>query len=105
MTREIRLSVKASQKLSKLLAFLETEWSDKVKKDFILKLDDCLRKIQTLPDSFPESEAVKGLRKCVITKQTTLFYKYSDSTIDIITFFDNRQNPKSLSKEIKGRRG
>ena len=99
MTREIRLSVRATQKLEKLLTFLETKWSAKVKKDFVAKLDDCLKKIQKLPDSFPESEAVKGLRKCVITKQTTLFYKYSDSTIDIITFFDNRQNPKSLTRE------
>lgn len=37
MPREIHLSVRASQKLEKLLTFLETEWSVKVKKDFILK--------------------------------------------------------------------
>jgi plasmid stabilization system protein ParE len=104
MEREIRLSVRAKNKLTNLLAFLETEWSVKVRKDFVHKLDDCLKKIQTLPDSFPESEAVKGLRKCVITKQTTLYYKYSDSTIDIVTFFDTRQNPGLLSKEIKGQR-
>jgi plasmid stabilization system protein ParE len=101
MKRQIRLSVRASQKLEKLLSFLETEWSVKVKKDFIIKLDDTLEQIQKLPESFPESEKVKGLRKCVVTKQTTLFYKYSDSTIDIITFFDNRQNPQSLSKETE----
>ena len=101
MTRAIRLSVRASRKLEKLLIFLETKWSVKVKKDFVIKLNDCLKKIQKLPDSFPESEVVKGLRKCVITKQTTLFYKYTDSTINIITFFDTRQNPESLSKETE----
>jgi plasmid stabilization system protein ParE len=99
MVREIRLSVRAKRKLAKLLSFLETEWSTQAKKDFVHKLDDCLKKIQTLPESFPESEAVKGLRKCVVTKQTTLFYKYSDSTIDIVTFFDTRQNPKSITRE------
>jgi len=99
MVREIRLSVRASQKLEKLLTFLESKWSVKVRKDFVLKLDDCLKKIQALPDSFPESEKIKGLRKCVITKQTTIYYKYSASTIDIVTFFDTRQNPKSLTRE------
>jgi len=93
MVREIRLSVRATNKLKKLLAFLETEWSVKSKKDFVVKLDACLKKIQTLPESFPESDAVKGLKKCVITKQTTLYYKYSANTIDIVTFFDTRQNP------------
>ena len=101
MIRQIRLSVRASQKLEKLLLFLETKWSVKVKKDVVLKLDDCLKKIQALPDSFPASEAVKGLRKCGVTKQTTIYYKYSASTIDIITFFDSRQNPELLNKEIK----
>jgi plasmid stabilization system protein ParE len=104
MVREIRLSVRAKNKLAKLLAFLETEWSVQSKKDFVGKLDDCLKKIQTLPDSFPESQVVKGLRKCVVTKQTTFYYKYSDSTIYIIAFFDTRQNPGLLSNEIKGQR-
>jgi hypothetical protein len=36
-----------------------------------------------------------------LTKQTTLFYKYSETTIDVITIFDNRQNPKSLKKETE----
>lgn len=65
------------------------------------KPDKSLKQIQKLPDSFPESETINGLRKCVITKQTTVFYKYSETTINVVTIFDNRQNPKSLTKETK----
>ena len=101
MKREIRLSKGAMKKLDSLLVYLEKEWSTKVKHDFILKLDKSLKQIQKLPDSFPESEKIRGLRKCVVTKQTTVFYKYSDTSIDVITIFDNRQNPKSLKKETK----
>jgi plasmid stabilization system protein ParE len=101
MKREIRLSKRAMRKLDSLLVYLEEEWSAKVKHEFVLKLDKSLKQIQKLPDSFPESEKIKGLRKCVVTKQTTLFYKYSETTIDVITIFDNRQNPKSLKKETK----
>jgi plasmid stabilization system protein ParE len=89
------------RKLDSLLVYLEEEWSTKVKHEFVLKLDKSLKQIQKLPDSFPESEKIKGLRKCVVTKQTTIYYKYSDTTIDIVTIFDNRQNPKSLKKEAK----
>lgn len=99
MKREIRLSKIALRKLDILLDYLEKEWSNKVKHEFIQKLDKSLSQIQKLPDSFPESEMIKGLRKCVVTKQTTIFYKYSETTIDVVTIFDNRQNPKSLKKE------
>lgn len=87
--------------LDSLLVYLEEEWSTKVKHDFVQKLDKSLKQIQELPDSFPESDNIRGLRKCVVTKQTTVFYKYSDTTIYVVTIFDNRQNPKSLEKETK----
>jgi len=101
MKREIKLSKRTIRKLDSLLIYLEEEWSTKVKHEFVLKLDKSLKQIQKLPDSFPESEKIRGLRKCVLTKQTTLFYKYSETTIDVITIFDNRQNPKSLKKGTK----
>lgn len=101
MKREIRLSKRAMKKLDSLLVYLEEEWSTKVKHEFVLKLDKSFKQIQKLPDSFPESEKIKGLRNCVVTKQTTVFYKYSETTIDIVTIFDNRQNPKSLKKGTK----
>ena len=90
MKREIRLSKRAMNKLDNLLVFLEEEWSAKVKHNFILKLENSLNQIQELPDSFPESGKISGLRKCIVTKQTTLYYKYSDTTINIVTIFDNR---------------
>ena len=101
MNREIRLSMRAMKKLDNLLLFLENEWSTKVRNNFIIKLNKSLKQIQKLPDSFPESEKIRGLKKCVVTKQTTVFYKYSETTIYIVTIFDNRQDPNSLIKEAK----
>jgi plasmid stabilization system protein ParE len=40
--RTVVLSKKASQKLEALLEYFETEWSAKVKEDFIGKLDKSL---------------------------------------------------------------
>ncbi len=101
MMRRINLSNRAVKRLDDLLAFLEKEWSPKVKNNFILKLDKSIRQIQKLPESFPASEKIKGLRKCTVTKQTTVYYSFSDSSIDIVTIFDNRKNPESLRKEVK----
>jgi len=99
--REIRLSNRAIKKLESILVYLEEEWSAKVKHDFIQKLDKSLKQIQKHPYSFPESEKIQGLRKCIVTRQTTVFYKYSNTTIDVVIIFDNRQNPESLLNEGK----
>jgi plasmid stabilization system protein ParE len=101
MKREIRLSKRAEKKLENLFVFLVEKWSLKVKNNFILKLDKSLERIQKLPESFPESDIIRGLRKCVVTKQTTIFYSYSDTAIYIVTIFDNRKDPKSLIRETK----
>ena len=101
MNRKITLSKRASNKLEKLLKYLEAEWSEKVKRDFIGKLDKSLSIIQKNPDSFEKSDLIKGLHKCVVTKQTTIYYKHDKNKIYIVTLFDNRQNPIKLKRETK----
>ena len=37
----------------------------------------------------------------VVTKQTSLFYRFDSESITIVALFDNRMNPAKLKKEIK----
>lgn len=99
--REVKLSKRACKKLELLLEYLELEWSLKVKNDFIKKLDRSLNQIKKFPDSTVKSEIKNGLHKCVITKQTSLYYQYDDTAIKIVTIFDNRMNIDKLTKEVK----
>jgi plasmid stabilization system protein ParE len=101
MTRKVILSRTANKKLSGLFDFLVENWSPKVKSDFVKKLDNSIEIIKTQPESFPESEKKIGLRKCVVTKQTTLYYRYNSKRIDIVTIFDTRQDPSKLKKDLK----
>ncbi|MDX9941721.1 MAG: type II toxin-antitoxin system RelE/ParE family toxin [Bacteroidales bacterium] len=98
--RKVVFSRRASIRLEELLQFLEREWSEKAKKDFIKKLDRSIHQITKHPDSTPESESVKGLHRCVVTKQTTLFYRYDSKTIQVAALFDTRQHPDKLKKEL-----
>lgn len=100
MSRKVVISKTAERKLDKLFEYLTTEWSIKVKTDFVKKLDSSIEIIKNQPEIFPESRKGKSLRKCVITKQTTLFYRYNSKRINIVTIFDTRQNPNKLDKEI-----
>ncbi len=94
------ISITAEKKLEKLFEYLIKEWSVKAKKDFVEKLDSSIEIIKNQPEIFPESKKGKSLRKCVITKQTTLYYRYNSKRINIVTLFDTRQNPNKLDKEI-----
>ncbi len=72
MSRNIRLSKRASRNLDKLLGYLEAEWSGKVKLDFIDKLDSGLKHLSQFPESHPKSNLKKDLHRFVLTRQTTI---------------------------------
>ena len=100
MNRKVVISKTAEKKLEKLFEYLIKEWSVKVKKDFVEKLDSSIEIIKSQPEIFPESKKGKNLRKCVVTKQTTIYYRYNSKRINIVTLFDTRQDPNKLDKEI-----
>ena len=99
MSIKVVLSKTAESKLENLFEYLVKEWSKKVKKDFVEKLDSSIEIIKNQPKIF-ESKKGNGLRRYVITKQTTLCYRYNSKRINIVTLFDTRQNPNKLDKEI-----
>lgn len=101
MNRRVIISPIAEKKLEALLDYLLEEWSLKVKTNFIKRLDEYLQIIKQEPESFPESEKVSGLRRCVITRQISIYYEFNEKEIRILTFFDTRQNPGKLTENFE----
>ena len=62
MKRQIKLSIRTKNKPEKLLEYLEINWSEKVKKEFVNKLDHSLSLIQQNPDSFQKYNRPIGLQ-------------------------------------------
>jgi len=79
---KVVLSKTAESKLENLFEYLVKEWSKKVKKDFVEKLDSSIEIIKNQPKIF-ESKKGNGLRRYIITKQTTLYYRYNSKRINI----------------------
>ena len=101
MKRTIIFSKNAEKSLFELFEHLEIKWSKKVKDKFISNLDKVIYLIQIEPEIFPKSELNKNYRKCVLSKQTTIHYKFNTKRVEIITFFDTRQDPNKIKKDIK----
>ena len=98
MHREVVFSKMAIKKLMLLLEYLESRWSTKVRYEFEEKLENSINNLVQMPESFPKSEFRKNHHKCVITKQTTIIYRFNSKKIDIALVFDTRQNPNKIKK-------
>lgn len=97
MAYQIIFSEEAKIQLQSIFNYLLNNWSDKVATDFIIKVDEILFLISLNPKLYPQTKKRKGIRKCVVTKQTSLYYHLLKNEIEIITFFDNRQNPNKIN--------
>lgn len=94
--RKIVITPRAQKELNQLFEYFELEWNIKIKNDFVNKLHLVLKIVAKNPELFPISYKNNKIRKCVITKQNTLFYHYNEKHIVVVAVFDTRQNPKKL---------
>lgn len=91
---EIVWSPRAKSDYLNLLAYLQQKWGEIVVRQFAKRLNDQLLVVQQNPNIYPKANKSSSIRRCVVTKQITLYYKRNQgSQIEIITLFDNRQNP------------
>ncbi|WP_339883912.1 type II toxin-antitoxin system RelE/ParE family toxin [Polaribacter vadi] len=99
---EIFFSEIAKFKFQKLTNYLLENWSLQTKNNFLKKFDLKIIQIKHYPYSCIESFENKGLYKCVVTKQTTFYYRVlkNQKEIEIITIFDTRQNPNKLHRDL-----
>ena len=82
--------------LESILNYLRTKWTEREVTNFIAKLDKAISLISTRPNLFRLTKYRQQIRKCVLTKQTSIYYAVGRSEIKIISLFDNRQNPDKL---------
>ena len=86
----------ALQNLDLIIAYLLNGWSEKILEKFAKKLDKRIITISRNPFTFPVSGIRKNVRRCVLSKQTTIYYEIKKDVVVILTLFDNRSDPNSL---------
>ena len=96
MPREVIWSPLAEKDLESILEYLDENWSQKIIIRFLRKIDTVIIQIAKVPNQYPIINRKLDVRKCVITKQNTLFYRESKNRIEILRLYDTRQDPKKL---------
>ena len=97
MAKNVIWSPAAEKDLEAVLDYLQSKWSDQILNRFINKIDDNIGLIIGDPKIFPLINERLKIRKSVITKHNTLYYRESSKSIQIVRLFDSRQDPKKLT--------
>lgn len=84
----------ALEELEKTIEHLKANWTEKELKNLALHLEETLHLISQNPQLFQRSEIKKDIRRVVVLSHNTLYYRIKKNTIEVISFFLNRQNPK-----------
>ena len=95
-TYKLIWSGEALNNLKGIIDYLENRWTKKEIEKFAQLLDKQLKLLEENPFLFAESNKSNGLRKSVLSRQTTIYYRIINYEIRIITLFDNRQDPNKL---------
>lgn len=95
MSLQVFYTPEAKETLQSVYHFIQTKFGIKAAEKFVLKAEKTIDLIAVHPLMFKSSTIDKSVRIGLISKQTSLFYRVNDTTVQILFFWDNRQEPFS----------
>jgi plasmid stabilization system protein ParE len=93
---EIRWTDHALDELNSIYEYLIVNFTERELRNLAVEIEHLTYLISINPYLFQESEIKKGVRKAVILKFNTLYYRIENDTIEILSFFSNRQSQEKL---------
>lgn len=96
----IKTSINASLSLQDNLKDIEKRWNEKEVNKFKIKVNETLDILEKTPYTFIKWEFNENIRKVKVSDFITLFYSINENVIELLLFWDERQNPETLLKYL-----
>ena len=93
MSLRIIVTPKGEETFNLISTQLLERWGEEYVIRFQAKVEKSIQGILISPNIYPVAEEHTGLRKCVLHKTCSMFYKVDNDVILIAYFWDNRQDP------------
>src|ERR1700761_244907 len=93
MKYAIEFSVYAFETYDAITYQVENRWGSKILNDFENRVIEVLTTIQISPFIYQAVDRDENIRKCVIHHNCSVFYQIKEAEIEILFFWDNRQDP------------
>ncbi len=95
MAYQIIVKKRFTNRVQKLLEYLEKKWSHKVAVEFLVKIYRCITLLSMQPHFGILSSKVKDIRGLLITRHNRMSYKIKAGKIIILNIYDKRINPQN----------
>ncbi|MBD1385649.1 type II toxin-antitoxin system RelE/ParE family toxin [Mucilaginibacter rigui] len=92
MSHAIYWTDEAHETFDAIVLIIEDKWGFKQAGVFVKRVQQILSLIAEQPYLFRAS-ITHDLRQAIISKQTSMFYEVKENSINILFFWDNRQEP------------
>ena len=92
MAYEVVVKKRFTNKVQKVLEYLEKQWSQKVAADFLLKIDRRIELLTKHPHFGAPSTKLKDLRGLLITRHNRMYYKIAGNKIIVLNMYDTRMD-------------
>ncbi|MBK9165776.1 MAG: type II toxin-antitoxin system RelE/ParE family toxin [Acidobacteria bacterium] len=88
----------ALEELEKAVEYLQLNFTDAEIARLANAVESTLSHITRNPLMYPETAQAGGIRRAVVLRFNTLYYRvnYDEQIIEVLSFFSNRQDPASL---------
>ncbi len=97
MALTIKWTKRARETFADIIEYLEENWTEREIKNFIAETNKVIGHITIMPLMFRRSSK-KEVHEAVIVPQCILIYRIKKKEIQLLAFFDTKQNPKKKSK-------
>jgi plasmid stabilization system protein ParE len=96
MGYEIIWTKKALSTFEKQIKYLDENWSETEIKNYVGIVSSFLKTLSQEPLAFRKSIKLPNIHIAVVIKQVSIVYRVKPrkKVIELITFLDNRQNPR-----------
>jgi plasmid stabilization system protein ParE len=96
MPFEVRYSPRANSEYEEILDYISQKFGLSVALKVYIHFEEIIDQIAINPLLYPYSNKAKNLRRCVISHQTTLYYRFNGDYVELASFRENRMNPQTL---------
>ncbi len=96
MPKHIIWSPLSEADFEKVLDYLHESWNERVALSFMVDIENILNQISAQPKQFPIVNKKMKVRKCVVSKHNTIFYREKNECLELLRIFDTRQKPSKL---------
>lgn len=93
MSLAVFYTPRSKETLLSVFNFIESKFGSNSARAFLRKTDKTIRIVSTQPYMFKASPIGEHIRVAYISKQTSLFYQVTEKSINLLFFWDNRQEP------------